>query len=79
LSCSGILHGINRKFWADDLAEVAVDTIAFVHGLRRVVALLVKPVGELKHLFGAELYTVAASLAAVFQDMNDPLRGLNGL
>jgi len=53
----------------DRFAEIAVDTLAFLHGNGRVISLDVEFLGQHENFLGTILHTETAALAAVLHDV----------
>jgi hypothetical protein len=67
-------HRINSEVRTNDFAVVAVDAIVrFLDG-RRVISLTVEAVGKLQNIPGAISNTIAAPLATLLDNVNDPPR-----
>jgi hypothetical protein len=75
----GDLNGIDCKFRADDFAIVTVHTPFRLKDLGRVVTLFIKAAGKRQNVARAEFNAVSAPLASVRNNVNNPLRNVNGL
>jgi hypothetical protein len=75
----GNLNGIDREFRADDFAIVAVYTPFRLKDFGRVVPFFIKAAGKRQNVARAEFNAVSAPLAAVRDNVDNPLRNMNCL
>ncbi len=70
------LDGVDGELRAENFTVMAIRAFIGLDDIRGMIPLHIESRGKFENPRGAEFNTVSASLATIFNDMNDPLRDL---